>query len=238
LPPPGEAPDKLRLPRQEFAQHVNTLISEASYRSEAEAWLSSLVTDLAVDDKGRAAISLWAAPAGKQSMRTMLEKPLDRVRNQPDLIREALMSWRRYPEVTGEYLDNRAQFDAADAADGRPRMRGVPGATWLALMAYPLFRTTAAGARQTTSGWAGRRAVFPLWTYPMDVAGVRCLVHHPLVVDDSLPVGDRAAALTALSVFRLCAAERVRPPGSKSAGILAPTDLAPAAPERSTRSRR
>lgn len=237
LPPPGEAPDKLRLPRREFANHITGLLTTATDRDEAEAWLSSLATDLAIDDKGRAAITLWAAPSGKQSMRTMLDKPLDRVRKQPDVIREALVSWRRYPEVTGEYLDIRAQFDAADAADGKARMRGVPGATWLALMAFPLFRTTAAGSRQTTSGWAGRRAVWPLWSHPMDLAGARCLIHHPLVIDDSPTDRHRTNALATLSVFRMCAAERVRSPGSKSSGVLAPVELSTAAVRRRARRR-
>ena len=228
LPPPGEAPDKLRLPRADlrsYAARVTTTDGAAG-----EAWLASLVTDLSVDDKQRADISLFAAPSGKQSMRTMLEKPLARVRAQPDVLREALVAWRRYPGVSGEYLDHRVLFDAVDAADGKPAERGVPGATWLALMAYPLLLTTATGPEPLTTCWQElrdrsgrreRRMVYPLWSQPLSVDAARAVLTHP-VLDRAEP-GSPPDAARMLSVFRICHAERRRIPGRTFAGVLTPT---------------
>jgi len=214
---------------------------DAGPRAEALQWLSSLVTDLAADSQqGRVAISQYTAPSGKQSMWTMLAKPLELVRGEPDYLHQALAGWRRVPGVTGEYLDHRAMWDAAESGDGASgSMRGVPGATWLALMSYPLFRTTGAGKRPLSSGWHtvrdGRRRIdelrLPVWEQPLGTAGVVALVEHPLlaprnVVGTDSPrsaarsAQEHAAQLDALGVMHICRARRRQPPGSKSAGVL------------------
>lgn len=225
LPPPGEAPDKVRLPRPELRRYAEQVWRESG--APGERWLASLVTDLSLDDKGRADISLYTAPAGKQSMRTMLEKPLATVLKNPLVLREALAGWRRYPGVTGEYLDHRALFDAVDAADGQAAMRGVPGATWLALMSYPMFRTIADGTEPLTTGWRpapGRgprkRMVYPLWSAPLDLVTVAAVLEHPIL--DGADPGPPPEAARQLTVFLVCAAERRRIPGGKSAGVLTP----------------
>lgn len=238
FPPPGEAPDRLRLTRPllaEYAAHVATRDGDA-----AERWLASLVTDLSVDPQQRADISLFTAPSGKQSMRTMLEKPLAFLRNNPHVLREALVAWRRHAGVTGEYLDHRVLHDAADAADGRPAERGVPGATWLALMSYPMMRTTSAGRDPITTCWqdlgrrAGRRMVYPLWTAALDLAAVQALLSHPVL--DRVEPGAPPPSARALSVFWIGHATRRRIPGRTFAGVLAPT-TAPVAPGRSRHQR-
>jgi hypothetical protein len=235
LPPPGEAPDKVRLPRAELREYVGLVWGEAG--AAGERWLASFVTDLSLDEKGRADISLFAAPSGKQSMRTMLEKPLATVRKNPQVLKEALVGWRRYPGVTGEYLDHRALFDAVDAPDGRPAMRGVPGATWLALMAYPLFRTTAEGAEPWTTGWQRapgrafrRRLVYPLWSASFGLPEIVAALEHPVLV--GAEPGPPPSAARHLSAFLVCAAERRRIPGGKSAGVLTPIQPDPAASRR------
>jgi len=246
FPPPGEAPDKLRLPRPELRAYA-TRVSESD-GAGAEAWLASLVTDLSVDDKQRADISLFAAPSGKQSMRTMLEKPLARVRAEPSVLREALTAWRRYPGVSGEYLDHRVLFDAVDAPDGKPAERGVPGGTWLALMAYPLLRTTAIGSEPVTTCWQnlgrrpGRRMVYPLWWQPLTAEAVKALLSHPVLERAEPGAASRRAEM--LSVFWVCHAERRRIPGRTFAGVLTPTTRpvrtpsAPAQPRSGTAGRR
>lgn len=230
LPPPGEAPDRLRLTRSELRRLVKQLRSEGDVAA-IDGWLASLVTDLSVDGQGRAAITLFAAPSGKQSMRTMLEKPLRLMRASPAFLLEALTHWRRVPGYTGEYLDHRVLFDAADAPDGRPSERGVPGATWLALMAYPLLRTTSAdGSGPVSTGWAREsgRLVFhwPLWRPALDVAAVRVLLEHPVVVG---PAGDKSttarAQQAALGIFFVGRAGRRRIEGRNFAGVLAPAAL-------------
>lgn len=224
FPPLGEAPDKLRLTRPvltEFAARVSDANGAAG-----ERWLGSLVTDLSVDKDGRADISLYAAPSGKQSMRTMLEKPLALIRNDLGLLREALVAWRRYAGVTGEYLDHRVLFDAVDAADGRPAERGVPGATWLALMSYPLLRTTAANGQPMSTCWqnlgrrGGRRMIYPLWSAPLDIAAVQALLSHP-VLENAEP-GQPPDLARLLSVFWTGHVARRRIPGRNFSGVLAP----------------
>lgn len=222
LPPPGEAPDKLRLPPTDLRALAGSV---GVGQGEVDAWLGSLVTDLAVDDKGRAAISLMAAPSGNQSMRTMLEKPLSWVKKRPGVLTEALTRWRRYPGVTGEYLDHQVLFDAADAPDGVSEERGVPGATWLALMAYPVLRTTADGAEVVTTCWYRRsrrptRFVYPLWEPALDVPAITALLDHPLwreCVDAELPATARA-----FGVFAVGRAQRRQIARRKFSGVLAP----------------
>ncbi len=222
LPPPGEAPDKLRLPPAKLRALVQ---AAGSGESEIDAWLNSLVTDLALDDKGRCAISLMTAPSGKQSMRTMLEKPLAQVRETPSVLNEAVTRWRRYPGVTGEYLDHQVLFDAADAPGGVSEERGVPGATWLALMAYPVLRTTADGADVVTTCWYRRprqpaRFVYPLWEPALDITAIASLLEHPLwreCVDPGLP-----QTAGAFGVFAIGRAQRRRIVGRTFAGVLAP----------------
>lgn len=237
FPPPGEAPDKLRLPRPAFREYAEKVTRTAG--TDGERWLSSLVTDLSIDDKQRADISLYTAPSGKQSMRTMLDKPLGLLRGRPELLREALVAWRRYPGVTGEYLDHRVLNDAVDSPAGKPAERGVPGATWLALMSYPYLRTIAVGTRPISTGWqnfsgpAGLRMVYPLWSAPLDPAAVQALLVHPVLrgaTADRLP-----AQATLLTVFWVGHAARRRIPGRTFAGVLAP--VAPPAPRRAGRRR-
>jgi hypothetical protein len=226
LPPRGEAPDRIRLPRPGLRQLAGDVWAEAG--DAGERWLASLVTDLSVDEKGRADISLFTAPSGKQSMRTMLQKPLDAVRLRPEVLLEALNGWRRYPGVTGEYLDHRVLFDASDAPDGASRERGVPGATWLALMSYPLLRTTAGpGGAPVTTGWhyptpreRDRCLVYPLWTEPVDFHAALALLRHPMLA--TAVSGRPPASAAPLTVFLICAARRRRIPGRTFAGVLAP----------------
>jgi hypothetical protein len=239
FPPPGEAPDKLRLTRPALTAYASQVADVNG--TNGERWLGSLITDLSVGKDGRADISLFAAPSGKQSMRTMLEKPLALVRSEPRLLREALVSWRRYPGVTGEYLDHRVLFDAVDAPDGRPAERGVPGATWLALMSYPLFRTTAVDGQPMSTCWqnlgrrTGRRMIYPLWSAPLDTAAVQALLSHPVLAGAEPGLPPDLAKL--LSVFWIAHATRRRIPGRNFSGVLAPTTnpTAPTARPRTAR---
>jgi hypothetical protein len=223
FPPLGAAPDKLRLPRTALREYAEKLWRQAG--EDGERWLASLVTDLSLDDKSRVDITPLAAPSGKQSMRTMLEKPLALVREQPQVLREAVAGWRRYSGVTGEYLDHRVLFDAADAPDGKSLERGVPGATWLALMSYPLFRTTIENGEPITTGWhrtrrSAARLIYPLWSEPLDPHGIAALLRHPVLRDaEPGPPPDPARVL---SVFWVCCAERQRIPGRTFAGVLTP----------------
>lgn len=247
LPPPGEAPDKLRLPPRKLADLLARLRAEGD-PTVIDGWVNSLITDLALDDQGRSAHTLFGAFSGKQSMYTMLVKSLTLIRQRPDLLDQALTGWRRVDGVTGEYLDHRVLFDAADSPTGESRERGVPGATWLALMSYPLIRTTSVdGRRPISTGWytSGRRMRlrWPLWSTPVDLAAAVAIWESGLVTDvarrDDLPStrdrldeasrmrilisGDDAfRRLSVMSVFAVHRAERRRIEGRNFAGVLAP----------------
>lgn len=228
FPPPGAAPDRLRLKLGELRHLTEELCTNKSSASTVGAWIAGLVTDLAADSSGRGAISQYAAPSGKQSMATMLQKPLELIRDTPEYIREALVSWRRVPGVTGEYLDHRANWDSSEDGRGKAEMRGVPGATWLALMSYSLWTTTASGPQPRTSGWhtvsKGRRREeelrLPLWGERLGPAAVKVLVEHPALVGDWESI-DRDALRT-LGVIHVCRARRRKAEGGKSAGVLVP----------------
>lgn len=223
LPPPGAAPDQLRLPPVALRALASELAPEPD--AEVEAWLGSLVTDLSLDDKSRSDISMMAAPSGKQSMRTMLYFPLKLVREDPGCLAEALVGWRRRSGVSGEYLDHRVLFDGADSGAGKSEERGVPGATWLALMSYPLLRTTALGSEPITTGWHRQRRqpslfVYPLWTVPLDRHAVTALLEHPMM--QQCVRGEVPAAADVLSIFTVRRAQRRKIPGRTFAGVLGP----------------
>lgn len=237
FPPPGAAPDALRVPQmtlREFGEHILSDMT-AVERQEASQWLASLVTDLVPDDQGRVSISQYTAPSGRQSMATMFAKPLEQIQQNPDYLRQALTAWRRVPGVTGEYLDHRALWDAAEDGAGTATTRGVPGATWLALMSYPVFRTTVSSRkRPLSSGWhliqpLGSRTYeelrLPVWKQPLGVHAVTALVEHQAMASfngDSEAVG--LSKLEPLGIIRICQARRYLPPGGKSAGVLRPVD--------------
>ncbi len=230
FPPPGVAPDKLRVQQGQLGVLVRTLTREVSPAEAAVvlSWIGCLVTDLVADSSGRGAISQFTAPFGKQSMATMLEKPLELVRGEPDYLRQALAGWRRVAGVTGEYLDHRASWDAGEDGRGKAQMRGVPGATWLALMSYPLWTTTATVKQPRSSGWhsvrQGRRRPvqelrLPLWQEPLGLDAVRALVEHPLLDGDWDDIDE--GALRLIGVFHVCRARRRQAAAGKSAGVLA-----------------
>ncbi|GAB3260471.1 type I-G CRISPR-associated protein, Cas3-extension family [Kineosporia babensis] len=234
LPPRGEAPDRLRLPRADWRFYAESVFEATG--DAGERWLSCLITDLSTDRDNLVQFGVFTATSGKQSSRTMLEKPLALVRENPQFLFEAFTSWRRVPGVSGEYLDHRVLFDAADAPDGTSAERGVPGATWLALMSYPLLRTTVTRQHPTSSGWqplgptqADHRLVWPLWSRPLDNSAAVTLLEHPLLegVAPGRPEEPRAAALEKLSIFWINHAERRLVPDRQFAGVLAPTTQMP-----------
>jgi hypothetical protein len=137
---------------------------------------------------------------------------------------EAFTGWRRHEGFTGEYLDHRVLNDAAASATGKSGERGVPGATWLAVMAIPLLRVAVDRGRAGGTLWRRRGqesvAVWPLWQPALDVAAVRVLLEHPAVKADA--GGEDWARLRALGVFQLGGAKRRAVPRRKSAGVLVP----------------
>jgi len=190
----------------------------------AHAWLPVLLTDLAHDRQGRVQISLFSAPSGQQSLRTMFEKPLAQGAN-VERLREALTAWRRLDGFTGEYLDPHVLRSSADDPSGTSNEAGVPGATWLAMMALPLLRVTGNGTHVRTTLWRRvglrERMLWPLWREPLDIEAVRALIEHPALLPDPDGIFDWDR-LDELGVFDVLVADRRRIEGRKSAGVLAP----------------
>ncbi|OHV43949.1 hypothetical protein [Pseudofrankia sp. BMG5.36] len=226
--------DPMRIPRQRFQelrQQVDQLGDPA-----ASAWLRALVTDLAVDRAGRAALTPYMAPSGRQTTRTFFAKSLELVRMDPRCIAEALTGWRRVDGFSGEYLDHRVIRDAAHHPSGKSTEAGVPGATWLATQALALLRLTGDGTNVQATLWHryDRRSImtWPLWHTPLDRFAIRDLLEHPLLRPARpTPHRERSGPTVArrplepLGVFDIAGAERQLIEGRKSAGVLAPLPI-------------
>lgn len=229
---PSEWPrgDPVRMPVGEFASQVRSW--RAAFGDDfVDVWLPAMVTDLTEDDKACVELSPFAAPSGQQRFATMFDKPLQLVRERPELLREALVGWRRVDGVTGEYLDHHVIRSAADRSEGESIEAGVPGATWLALMALPLFPAWAGSARPLAGGWQARRRsrpllVWPLWAAQTDVHAALSLLTHPalrIIEGGGAAPGPRVAdpdALRALGVFYVGGADRQAIAGRNFAGVL------------------
>jgi hypothetical protein len=227
LPKTGVGVDPMRVPGSRLRDLVEDLTTDRETAATARAWLAALLTDLA-DDKGRAQITPFAAPSGQQSYRTLFTKPLDLVRSDHHYLYEALVNWRRVDGYSGEYLDHRAIRSAAEHPSGASEEYGVPGATWLAIMALPLLRLTGNGKRTLATGWQRieqrNMLVWPLWTQPLDRPAIQTLLEHPqlaLTARDTKPEIDMRA-LAPLGIFTIGAATRRRIPGRNFAGVLTP----------------
>ena len=226
--PAGRNADPMRRRREEFRGLLTEMaaIDERACRE----WMPFLFTDLAVDSQGRADLTPFCAPSGKQNLRTFFEKPFSAIRANPALIREALLGWRRVDGFTGEYLDHRVLNSAADDPSGRSVERGVPGATWLATMAIPLLRLTGDGERVQATLWhrvSGRSVmIWPLWQQPLDRSAISALIEHPSLIplDNELTI--RSDSWADLGIFAVYGAERQRIAGRNFAGVLAPCRVA------------
>ncbi|MFF3665444.1 type I-G CRISPR-associated protein, Cas3-extension family [Microtetraspora malaysiensis] len=220
--------DPMRVPRSAYAEQLHGQV--AAMGNGGLGWLPSLVTDLAVDHAGRAALTPCMAPYGKQNVWTFFRKPLEAVRDDPARLSEALAGWRRLDGFTGEYLDHRVLRSAADHPLGKSIAAGVPGATWLATQALPLLRLTGDGQNLSATLWhrLHRRMVmvWPVWRPALDVHAVQVLLDHPTLRPSSTGDGDQVVVdrrrLLPLGIFEVYGAERQPIKGSKSAGVLVP----------------
>lgn len=224
-------------------------LSIAHSEPPTSEWVSAIWTDLADDNEGRCARTPFNSPAGKQTLSTMFVKARDAVGQDPDrFIGEALCGWMRHAGFTGEGLDSRALRDASELPD-KVSTYGVPGATYLALMALPFFRVGGAGtlshgaeklayrSRRTTVGWyrnvgeRGRRQAFgwPLWSRPLDEDAIGCLLDHPEVASAvALASGGAEKSLPSLAplgVWAIGMAARRPAAAGKSEGYLAAAPL-------------
>jgi hypothetical protein len=233
--------DPMRVGREEYRGHVETV--RQSVGQVALRWQAAIATDLACDREGKVILTPFFAPSGQQTVRSFFEKPVTMVRREPERLLEALTAWRRVPGVTGEYLDHRVLRSKADHPRGESAEIGVPGATWLAIMAMPLLRLTGDSTSARSTLWRrlpSRQAVmiWPVWRPPLDLPAVVTLIEHPDItidVTDGQYVTD-TTAWSALGVFAVAAATRRPVEGRKSAGVLTPVTVVPRVGGRTSRS--
>ena len=225
-------PDPMRPLRDNY--RVVAADAKRQFGSEAQRWLEVITTDLAVDNEGKAALTPWMAPSGKQAVSTFFAKPLELIRENTALVAESMTNWRRIEGYTGEYLDYRAVNDAAATPEGESIELGAPGPTWLAAMALPLLRVSGSGTEVGGTLWHtvlvddGRRrrprrfAIWPLWEPALDIHAVEALLEHPALRPQQERIPEVNDELRVLGVLRVCAATRQPLQGRKSAGVLTP----------------
>jgi hypothetical protein len=246
FPPQGHGHgDPLRRPRDEYRQ-MAAAVGELDPRA-ADHWLPHLVTDLAVDNAGRAAVTPVTAQDRQASLEGLFAGALGEVRENPGRIREALAGWRRAATSMSGQFDDGAVWSAADDPQGQHGAeRGVPGATWLAIMSLPQLRLTGDGQRAMATLWhhVGRRRVmlWPLWRQPLTPAAIRVLIEHRCLMPASPParssgpaapdsaaapphVAVRSASWPRLGIIGVYGGERVRIPGQRYQRPLAPAPV-------------
>jgi CRISPR-associated endonuclease/helicase Cas3 len=226
-------PDPMRPPRDRYRDLAAD--AERRFGGDAQRWLEVIATDLAVDNEGKAALTPWMAPSGKQAVSTFFAKPLELIRKNTALLTECTTYWQRIEGYTGEYLDYRAVNDAAATAEGESTELGAPGPTWLAAMALPLLRVSGSGTEVGGALWHtvlvddGRRrprrfVIWPLWEPALDAHAVQALLEHSALRPRQERIPEVDDELRVLGVFRVCAAMRQPLQGRKSAGVLAPVN--------------
>lgn len=240
--------DPLRLrPDEAVRRYREVLEREHNGDYESSRWLVSLVNQLA-NQPGRAnrALTPLYSPSAQMTLYQLFRDALTPVTEDQERLRQALEGWRR-EEGTGANLDARALRDAVVTADGQSANRAVLGATWLALMAVPLFPQASHGGRVDVIGWdaaakGGAALRWPIWRQPLDRTAVEVLLSHPAVVraasqpperGDASPTQRGARkrhdaalqALAAMGVEAICVSRR-RPLG-KGGGALLPPSVVP-----------
>lgn len=149
---------------------------------------------------------LQAGP-GKVRSSSTLRKALARA-SEETLI-GALTGWRRVDGYIGAYLDAQADVEKATGqASKDPPKRGVPGATFLALMALPLFPVrTPQPFKAETAGWAERRGtrkgfMWPVWEELLTLESITGLLDHRAVAATLDGATEELSALGLTAVFR------------------------------------
>ncbi|MFC4507403.1 MULTISPECIES: hypothetical protein [Streptomyces] len=152
------------------------------------------------------------AASGQMTLANNWVKAAEQCRRDGAHVGAALTGWIRVPDYTGANLDYRSTGDAATTGDGKPSQQGVPGATWLALHAFAVFRLTGDAMTSATTAWDSSgplpALIWPVWTSPLSRTAVSALLEHPLVRADDLARLDES--LTNLGLVGICSAHRTK----------------------------
>lgn len=211
-------------------------VEVSDHDRDSARWLAALVNQLSSARSGFRALTPLYSPSGQMTLHQLYRDHLAAVVNELGLLGEALTGWRRRPGETGGNLDSRALNDAASATSGKAENSAVVGASWLALMAVPLFPQVS-GRRPRAVGWelakGGPCLRWPIWTAPLDRPAVEVLLSHPALEppdprrhDDPPTVrSPLPSKLRILGVEAICRSHRRAL--NNSAGALRPPTVTP-----------
>ena len=218
----GTGADPMRRQRDSYRQ-LAAEIRQIDPRAVGD-WPPHLLTDLAVDGNGRADLTPYTAPSGKQNLRDLLRQTAARSPRQPrpdtrsaDRLAARRRIHRRIPRPPRPQRRRRLPAGRAEAESG------VPGATWLATMALPLLRITGDGRSIAATLWhrTQQRNVTksPLWHQPLDRPAVQALLEHPCLIPVDPAPTVRCTAWPALGSFTVTAQNDNRFPAGNSAAF-------------------
>lgn len=216
------------LEAQAVEVYARARAAEVSGDDDSARWIAALVNQLTdAPSTGHRALTPFYAPSGQMTLHQLYSEHLHKVHRRPQLLHEALTGWVRTDGETGANLDGRALRDAVAGAAGIAVNAAVVGATWLALMAVPMFPQVS-GPKARAVGWeAPRRSKpalrWPVWTQPLDRASVSVLLGHPALDELGPAPGNRS--LEALGVVAVCRSSRKEL--RNSAGALQPPRVTP-----------
>lgn len=163
----------------------------------ARRWIHALGTDIVLDaDRPTIAMSHLYLLSRQQRLDQQLDALLNLADRADELVHQAFTRWRREPIKSGMNWDIAANRNGAQSPTGNPDTNIVPGATWLAIMALPLFPVTANNGQVTTRGWQriNRTPHFlmPCWHPPLDTPAIETILDHPAIRLTTHPNRDRS----------------------------------------------
>lgn len=225
---PGKLDPAHLLPAQAIDEFTRLRETEANGDADSARWVVAIVNQITdAASTGHRALTPFYAPSGQMTLHQVYGDHLKKVHKRPNLLDEALARWVRTDNETGANLDGRALRDATVSSKGKAANAAVVGATWLALMAVPMFPQVS-GRRPRAIGWdvpdRGKPALrWPIWTWLHDRPSVSALLGHPAL--DEKPGPARFAHLRALGIVAVGRSQRKDL--SQSAGALQPPIVDP-----------
>ncbi|MFJ4880413.1 hypothetical protein ACIP93_35090 [Streptomyces sp. NPDC088745] len=197
---PGAPNDALRMPIGLALQRLRERARrERTDNDPGARWFTGLVNQLRIAPKDptkprkrEAPSEAWYttttplfAPAGRMTLANNWTKAAEHCRKDPTQLRTALTGWQRVDGYAGANLDHYSTGNAHTHSHGAPSQQGVPGATWLALHAFPALRLTGTTLHAHTTSWThtpnGPALTWPVWHPPLTPTAITTLLEHPHV---------------------------------------------------------
>ncbi|MBQ1116204.1 hypothetical protein [Streptomyces sp. C3-3] len=223
---PGAPNDPLRMPVQEALHQLRTHAqAERAHDDNRAHWFTSLINTLSTTP-GRTEEAKAPRKATKEISQTLYTRTTpffgrtgrmtlpnswataaQHCIDNPDHLHEALTHWKRVDGYAGANLDHSSLGDAHMVSHGKPTQQGIPGATWLALHGFAVFRLIGNASRPHTTSWNTTTNAFtwPAWHPPLTITALTVLLEHPAIHTHNNP-----ATLDQLGVTAIYTAPRTR----------------------------